>query len=107
METATLTSELTDGALLTKLAAGDKAAWDALVRRHADIVFSVVSRIVRNPADAEDAGQEAFLRLKEYARTFDSARYGDSARNWIATIAAREALKINARRAASKNVPYD
>jgi RNA polymerase sigma-70 factor (ECF subfamily) len=107
MTQAVQTSELTDGALLTKLAAGDKAAWDTLVRRHADIVFSVVSRIVREPADAEDAGQEAFLRLKDYAHTFDKVRYGENARNWIATIACREALKINARRANSRNVSYD
>ena len=107
MTQAVQTSELTDGALLARLAAGDKAAWDTLVRRHADIVFSVVSRIVREPADAEDAGQEAFMRLKEYAHTFDKVRYGENARNWIATIACREALKINARRATSRNVPYD
>ncbi len=101
------TSELTDGVLLKRLSAGDKAAWDTLVRRHADTVFSVVSRIVRRQSDAEDAGQEAFLRLKEYAHTFDAARYGDHARSWIATIACREALKINSRRAAAKDVPYD
>ena len=101
------TSELTDGVLLKQLSAGDKAAWDTLVRRHADTVFSVVSRIVRRQSDAEDAGQEAFLRLKEYAHTFDAARYGDNARSWIATIACREALKLNSRRAAAKDVPYD
>jgi RNA polymerase sigma-70 factor (ECF subfamily) len=107
MAVATEASEITDGALLKQLTAGDKAAWDSLVRRHADIVFSVVMRMVRNPADAEDAGQEAFLRIKEYAHTFDAARFGPSAKNWIATIACREALKINARKAGSKNVPFD
>lgn len=107
MALTTVASELTDGALLTRLSTGDKAAWDTIVSRHADIVFSVVKRMVRNPADAEDAGQEAFLRIKEYAHTFDAARAGGNARNWIATIACREALKINARKAAAKNVPYD
>ena len=61
--------------------------------------------MVRNPADAEDAGQEAFLRIKEYAHTFDESRAGGNARSWIATIACREALKINARKGGSKNVP--
>lgn len=40
---------------------GDQGAFEALVRLYEKRVFALTSRMCRNPADAEEAAQEAFL----------------------------------------------
>ena len=40
---------------------GDQGAFEQLVRRYEKRVFALTSRMCRNPADAEEAAQEAFL----------------------------------------------
>ena len=40
---------------------GDQEAFEQLVRRYEKRVFALTSRMCRNPADAEEAAQEAFL----------------------------------------------
>lgn len=42
--------------------AGDKKAFEVLVRHHADRLYAVVLRFSATEADAEEATQEAFLR---------------------------------------------
>jgi RNA polymerase sigma-70 factor (ECF subfamily) len=41
---------------------GDEQAFEEIVRRYSPRVFQVTSRFFRNPAHAEEAAQEAFLR---------------------------------------------
>ena len=59
----------------TRLAAaaakGDRAALDALLRRHAGLVHAVCRRVLGNPEDALDATQEALLAI---AREIDTVR---------------------------------
>jgi RNA polymerase sigma-70 factor (ECF subfamily) len=43
------------------MAAGDMTAFEEMYRLHAGRLFSVVRRLLQNPADAEDALQEVFL----------------------------------------------
>ena len=40
---------------------GDQAAFEQLVRRYEKRVFALTGRMCRNPSDAEEAAQEAFL----------------------------------------------
>ena len=40
---------------------GDQSAFEALVRLYEKRVYALTSRMCRNPADAEEAAQEAFL----------------------------------------------
>ncbi len=42
--------------------AGDRHAFEELVRRHADRLYAVVLRFVADPDEAEEVTQEAFLR---------------------------------------------
>lgn len=51
-----------DGPLVARARDGDRAAFEELVRRHADRVHGVVTRFGAPAADAEEIVQEAFLR---------------------------------------------
>jgi len=50
-----------DWALMRRIARGDEPAFGELVGRYKDRLFTVADRLLRNPADAEDAVQRAFL----------------------------------------------
>src|SRR5258707_2949898 len=49
---------------------GDPAAFETLYRLHRPRVFAVCLRMVRDPAEAEDLTQEAFLLLLRKIQTF-------------------------------------
>jgi RNA polymerase sigma-70 factor, ECF subfamily len=48
--------------LIARAQRGDTAAFEALVMTHAQYVYNLALRVVRNPPEAEDLSQEAFLR---------------------------------------------
>jgi len=54
--------EVTDQILVQRVKRGEKAAFDVLVLRYQSRIISLVSRFVRNPTDALDVTQEAFLK---------------------------------------------
>lgn len=73
---------LSDGQLLDRFReTGDEMAFTALVARHGPMVLEVCGAVLRNPADAEDAFQAAFLVL---ARRAGEKLVSDhfSGRNW-------------------------
>lgn len=49
---------------------GDKDAWGEIVKRYKVSVFGVALGILGNPADAEDAAQDAFIRAYQGLHTF-------------------------------------
>lgn len=51
-----------EAALLARARAGEREAFEELVRRHADRLHSVVARIITDPEQAQEVTQEAFLR---------------------------------------------
>ncbi|NIN34270.1 MAG: sigma-70 family RNA polymerase sigma factor, partial [Gammaproteobacteria bacterium] len=51
-----------DMQLIARVKQGDKAAFDLLVLKYQSRIVNLVSRFVRNPADALDVTQEAFLK---------------------------------------------
>jgi RNA polymerase sigma-70 factor (ECF subfamily) len=53
----------TDEALMARVAGGDRAAFNALARRHAGAVIRLAAHILRNRSDAEDVAQDALLRV--------------------------------------------
>jgi RNA polymerase sigma-70 factor (ECF subfamily) len=81
---------VTDDELIAALVAGEVEALAALYERHAHLVFSMVMRIVRDRAAAEDLLQEAFIRAWEHAHVFDESR--GSVRSWLHCIAHNLAL---------------
>jgi RNA polymerase sigma factor (sigma-70 family) len=73
-----------DEPLWRAAAAGDHAAFEALIERHAGRVTSMAVRFLPNPSDVEDVVQETFLRAFENLRRF---RGGSSLRVWLLQIA--------------------
>lgn len=63
--------ERSDEALLSRIQAGDVRAFEALVRRHQDRIFSVAYRMLGNAADAEEAASAAFLKVYRHAASYD------------------------------------
>ncbi|WP_054164100.1 RNA polymerase sigma factor [Rhodopseudomonas sp. AAP120] len=60
-----------DEALMAAVVAGRQPAFRALMTRHMPRAIRVAQRIVRNAAEADDIGQEAFLRVWTKAASFD------------------------------------
>jgi RNA polymerase sigma factor (sigma-70 family) len=81
---------LSDEALLAGLAAGEREAATAFVRRFQARVYGLVITIVRDPGVAEDVAQETFVRAWRHAGTYD-ARRGRVA-TWLLTIARNAAV---------------
>ncbi len=79
-----------DEALLAGLAAGDPDAAAAFVRRFQRRVFGLAVTILRDPAAAEDAAQEAFVRAWRRAETYDPRR--GRVLTWLLAIARNVAI---------------
>lgn len=56
---------------MSGVSAREQLAFRGLMQRHMPRAVRVAERIVRNPAEADDIGQEAFLRVWVHAATFD------------------------------------
>ena len=78
-----------DRELVERCRAGERAAFDQLVRRHQVGVWRVVRRYVRSDADAKDVTQLAFVRAFKGLASFRGAA---SVRSWIYRIAINCAL---------------
>jgi RNA polymerase sigma-70 factor (ECF subfamily) len=81
---------VTDGVLVERACAGDTEAFGELVDRHREAVFRAALAALRDPAEADDVAQDAFLLAYRKLRSF---RGESSFRTWILTIAWRTALR--------------
>jgi RNA polymerase sigma factor (sigma-70 family) len=73
-----------DEGLLAGVAAGDRDAAVAFVRRYQRRMYGLALTIVGEPALAEDLAQEAFVRVWRHAANYDSRR--GSVATWVLTI---------------------
>lgn len=72
------------------LAQQEEDLLETAVREHARLVYRIAYSVLRNPADAEDATQEIFLRVLRYGKRI--ARIQDQ-KAWLARIAWRVAVE--------------
>jgi len=79
-----MSADVSDLSLVRRVQGGDKGAFDALVRKYQHKLVKLVMRYVRNPAEAEDIAQEAFIKAYRALPQFrgDSAFY-----TWLYRIA--------------------
>lgn len=82
-------SHRSDDELVTAAQGGDAAAMDELLRRHYDRVHAVCRRIAGGTRDADDAAQEAMIRVVRNLDRFDGrSAFG----TWVYRIATNTAL---------------
>jgi RNA polymerase sigma-70 factor (ECF subfamily) len=81
-----------DSDLLEACATGDEQALGVLYDRYGKLAYGLALRILRDPALAEDAVQEAFLTVWRRAATYDPTR--GKAASWILTLVHRRAVDI-------------
>ncbi len=73
-----------DRALMAKIAAGDEAAFERLVDRHAEPIRRLTQRLLAYAPDAEDVVQDVFARAWERAGSF---RADARVATWLTAIA--------------------
>ena len=97
-EASAMSAEQSDLSLVQLAQRGDAGAFDALVRRYQHKVIKLVMRYVRDPAEAEDIAQEAFIKAYRALPRFrgDSAFY-----TWLYRIAINTAKNVLASRGRS------
>jgi len=94
-----------DEALLALAAREDERALAELYDRYGRVAYGLALRIVRDPALAEDAVQEAFLTVWRTAGSFRSDRAKPS--TWILTLAHRRAVDVVRREERRRAAPLE
>jgi RNA polymerase sigma factor (sigma-70 family) len=81
----------TNGELLAAAARGDQPAWDALVQRHASLLWAIARSYRLSAADAADVVQTTWLRLVEH---LDAIADPERLAGWLATTVRRECVHL-------------
>jgi len=81
--------DASDGDLSRGCRQDDPAAWRELVRRFTPLVYRIALRMLRRPEEAEDASQEAFMRIHRSFDSFDPTR---PLKPWVSRIAYNSCL---------------
>ena len=84
-----------DDGLIRAAQGGDQAAFGELVRRYQRAVYRVAYGLTRNPSDADDLAQEAFVRAYQAIGRF---RVGEPVFPWLARIVTNLAFSLFRRR---------
>ncbi len=98
-------SRFLDEALLALVAREDEEALAELYDRYTRVAYGLALRVVRDPALAEDAVQEAFLTLWRTAAGFRSDRAKPS--TWILTLVHRRAVDVVRREERRRAAPLE
>ncbi len=83
-----LFSHAEEDALVTALSQGSEDAFEILIQRYQQPVYSLVCRLMSDPGDAPDIVQEVFLKV---FRNVGAFRGNSSLKTWIYRIAVNEA----------------
>jgi RNA polymerase sigma-70 factor, ECF subfamily len=78
----------TDTALLARLKAGERAAFEEFVAAYQGLVYELSYRLLGDPEDARDATQETFLKVYRHVGSF---RGESGLKTWLYRIAVNQA----------------
>ena len=90
-------------AALSRVAQGDRAAFAQVYQHTSAKLFAVCLRVLRNRSEAEDALQEAFIKIWLKAPAFDAGR--SSPITWLAALARNTAIDRLRARASRPSEP--
>jgi RNA polymerase sigma-70 factor, ECF subfamily len=76
--------------LLIRVSRGDTPAFESLYDQMSNVVFGVVCRVLRDPAQSEEVAQEVLVEVWRTATRFDPDK--GTASTWILTMAHRRAI---------------
>ena len=82
---------LPDEELARRFREGDAAAFDALLQRYSRSIYNFALRLLGDPADADDATQQAFIQAFE---SFPAARPGASLRPWLFQVVRNKCIDL-------------
>ncbi len=104
MNSHTRAGEQLDEELVLRVQQGDKSAYDLLVIKYQHRIIQLVNRYIKDPSDAQDVAQEAFIKAYRALGNFrgESAFY-----TWLYRIAintAKNYLMSRSRRSADAQV---
>jgi RNA polymerase sigma-70 factor (ECF subfamily) len=102
-----MTGELSEGALIEEVLAGNKDAYRVLVDRYKNVVFNLAYRMTGNSEDALDISQETFVRAYQSLSRF---RLGEKFFTWLYTICinvSKNHLRQRARRLRLQGAVYE
>ena len=84
--------DVTHGELLTRAVAGNQGAWNDLVDRFGQMVWSVARSFRLDEATAKDVAQTVWMKLIENAARIEDP---EKLPGWLATTARREAIRVS------------
>lgn len=95
---ASLVAPLSDDELVAAAQGGDRNALDSLLRRHYDRIYAVCRRVTGGSRDADDACQEALIKITRSLPRFDGRSTFGTWAYRIATNASLDELRKRKRR---------
>jgi RNA polymerase sigma-70 factor (ECF subfamily) len=93
-----------DLALVQRTQQGDRSAFRALFDKYHRRVFAVSLAVVKNPQDAHDVVQEAFVRVHRHLGSFQGA---SSFYTWLYRITMNLSIDHHRRKKTARQVDYD
>ena len=92
-----------DSDLVARAAAGDAAAFHALVERHRAMVYRVAWQFAGNHHDAEDIAQDVFIKVY---RSLDRFRYDAQLTSWLYRIVMNACIDHKRRQSPAGWAPF-
>lgn len=84
-----------DNMLVQQVLKGDRHAFQQLVERYQNYVFTITSRVLRSREEAEEAAQDVFLKVYKQLGSFEQKSKFST---WLYTIAYRTAIDFARRK---------
>jgi RNA polymerase sigma-70 factor, ECF subfamily len=94
----------TDAELVIRARRGDRDAFELLIRRHLRTAYSVALGMLANPADAEDACQDAYVTA---LRKLDTLREPERFKAWLLQIVRSRAIDFRRQAYPEAGIPLD